>query len=153
MPDVPGQLDLLGWQAPQPVVRHDPHSVRAKSVAARVCQAISATLRESDVPREVVARRMGEFLGRPVSKHMLDAYASQAREEHAISLPRFIALAHATGDRRLLQAVADLFGWAVIESRYLPMIELAAVNEQRQLLARHARVLSLQAARDRKRAC
>jgi hypothetical protein len=150
MRPVPGQLDLLDWTPPQPVARFDERSIRARGVSASMSRAVAASLRECDAPRDVVARRMSEFLGQTVSRHMLDAYASQARDEHVISLPRFIALLHATGDRRLLQAVADLFGWAVIEARYLPMIEMAAVQQQRQALAHKARVLSLAVARERK---
>ena len=152
MRPVAGQLDLLDWRPPQPVARFDERAVRAHGVAAGMSRAIAASLRECEAPREVVARRMSEFLGQPVSRHMLDAYASQAREEHVISLTRFVALLHATGDRRLLQAVADLLGWAVIETRYLPLIELAAVQQQRQALAKQARVLSLAAARGKTRA-
>ncbi|MDE2580111.1 MAG: DNA transposition protein [Rhodospirillales bacterium] len=149
----PRQLDLLGWTPPQPVARFDTRSVRARTLQARMCQAISAALREASVPRQVIAERMSEYLGQTIGVNMLNAYASQAREDHVISLPRFLALVHATGDRRLMQAAADLFGWAVIESRYLPMIELAAVSEQQRALARRARVLSLQARREGGRAC
>ena len=72
---------------------------------------------------------------------MLDAYASEARREHAIPVTRLIALMHATGDRRLLQLIAEPLGWAVIERRYLPMIELAAVQDQRDELAKRADAL------------
>lgn len=152
MGQVAGQLDLLGWQPPQPVTRFDARTVRASGVAAMVSRAVATALRECEAPREVIAQRMGAYLGEHVSRHVLDAYASQARADHRISLPRFVALVHATGDRRLLQACAELFGWAVIESRYLPMIELAAVQQQRQALARQARILSMQAAREGRRA-
>jgi hypothetical protein len=82
------------------------------------------------MPRAEVATRMSEFLGEPVSEHMLNAYASQAREGHKISAARLMALLHVTGDIRLLQVLADPFGWSVIESRYLPLIELAVLREQ-----------------------
>lgn len=145
MAHVPEQLDLLGWTPPQPVRRFEAKSLRARNIAAMASRAVATALRETDVPREVIARRMSEYLGQPVSRNVLDGYASQAREDQTVSLPRFIALLHATGDRRLLQAVADLFGWAVIENRYLPMIELAAVQQQRETLRRRAGVLARQA--------
>ena len=147
MGQVPGQLDLLGWEPPKPVARYEAQAVRASTIPAMTARAVAAALRGTEVPREVIAQRMGAYLGQPISRHMLDAYASQARGDHPISIARFIALVHATGDRRLLQIFADLFEWAVIERQYLPMIELAAVQQQRQALARQARILSLQAAR------
>jgi hypothetical protein len=63
------------------------------------------------------------------------------------SLVRFIALLHATADPRLLQIVADQIGMAVIEKRWLPLIELASLREhedtvkrRRQALQAHARI-------------
>jgi len=79
-----------------------------------------------------------------VPKNMLDAYASQGREDHSISLVRFIALIHATRDRRLLEMVAEQFGWSVIERKHLKMIELAQVEERLDELRRHADALKRQ---------
>ena len=132
------QLDLLAWRAPEIIARFADHQVRAASIAGRVCKAISAALDECGKPRAVVAESMSEFLGARVSKHMLDAYASQAREDHQISVVRFVALIHATGDRRLLELLADAFGWAVIERKYLPLIDLARVRERADELERTA---------------
>jgi len=65
---------------------------------------------------------MSAYLGEDVSENMLNAYASEARDEHIISLVRLIALIHATRDRRPLELIASMFGWAVIERRHLPAI-------------------------------
>ncbi|WP_240554602.1 hypothetical protein [Acetobacter cibinongensis] len=51
-------------------------------------------------------------------------------------MPRFNALIGATGDRRLVEFLAEGHGWTVIERRYLPMIELAAVAERKKELTR-----------------
>ncbi|MBW6399527.1 DNA transposition protein [Roseomonas sp. HJA6] len=135
------QPDLLDWQPPTPVVAFEPAQVRAASLAASVARAVAATLRDSPLPREEVGARMSAYLGERVSKHMLDAYASEQRTDHPIPVTRLVALMHATGDRRLLQLIAEPLGWAVIERRHLPMIELAAVQEQRDELARRADAL------------
>jgi hypothetical protein len=124
------QLDLLAWQPPETVSRFDDHQVRAASIGGRVCKAISAALDGCGKPRADVAEAMSQFLGSRVSTNMLNAYASQAREDHQISVVRFTALIHATGDRRLLELLAESFGWSVIERKYLPLIELAAVRER-----------------------
>jgi len=76
---------------------------------------------------------------------MLNAWASEARDEHTIPLTRLIALLHATRDRRLLELLAAELGWAVIERRHLPMIELAAVQERQDALRRQADRLRYQA--------
>lgn len=141
MPRHPAQPDLLDWQPPETVVAFEPSHVRAASLAASIARAVAATLRDCRLPRDDVAASMSAYLGERVSKHMLDAYASEARQDHPIPVTRLIALTHATGDRRLLQLLADPLGWAVIERRYLPMIELAAVQDQRDELAKRADAL------------
>ena len=88
---------------------------------------------------------MSEFLGDHVTVNMLNAYASPARQDHPISMARFISLLHATKDRRLLELLAEPLGWAVIERRHLPMIELAAVQERQGELNRLADSLRRQA--------
>lgn len=98
----PGQPDLLDWQAPEAVKRFPEEQVRAASFAARVSRAVAVALADADVDRETIAARMSTFLGERVSPAMLDAYASQAREDHRISVPRLMGLLHATRDRRLL---------------------------------------------------
>ena len=130
-PRHPDQLDLLGWAPSEPVVAFDPHTVRAASLAASISKAVSQSLKSCGRPREQVAERMSAYLAEQVSKTMLDAYASEARGEHIINVVRFIALIEATGDRRLLNFIAELFDWSVIERRYLPAIELAERLEKR----------------------
>ncbi len=131
-----GQPDLLEWEPPQPVARFPEEQVRAASLAGRISRAVAAALADSDDCRETIAARMSAFLGERVSPAMLDAYASQAREDHRISVPRFVALLHATRDRRLLELLAEPLGWAVIERRHLPLIEVAAIREHEDELRR-----------------
>lgn len=137
-PRHPAQPDLLEWQPPEPVVAFAPEQVRAASVASSIARAVAAALRDCGASRDDVAQRMSAYLGERVSKAMLDAYASEARREHQIPITRLIALMHATHDRRLLQLIAEPLGWAVIERRYLPLIELAAVQDRQDELRRRA---------------
>jgi hypothetical protein len=148
--NAPGQADLLAWSPPEPVARFERERVRAVSLGVKMKRAIAEALRhqaELGFDRESIAQLMGDFLGEEVPKSALDAWASEAREEHMPSLVRFIALAHATNDRRLLQVMADMVNWAVVERRWLPMIELASirehedkVRERRKALQTHARI-------------
>ena len=126
----PDQMDLLAWQAPEVVRAFPPELVRGASFEARIARAVSVALTDCGVPRAEVADRMSGYLGQKVSLAMLNAYASAAREEHTISLPRFLALMHATGDQRLLELLAEPFGLAVVERKHLPLIEMALVSER-----------------------
>lgn len=125
-------MDLLDWEPPQVVRQFEPDQVRAASLRAMVAKAVSAALRDCEKDREAIAAEMSEYLGEPTSKNILDAYASEAREDHVINVVRFLALVHATGDHRLLQMLADSFGLAVVEKRYLAAVEEAMWAEQEE---------------------
>lgn len=86
--------------------------------------------------RSWIADRMSEFLGEKISKAMLDAYVSPARDGHNISVTRFAALIHVTGDRRLLELLADLFGWCVVDERYADAIKEVELAEKRDEIER-----------------
>lgn len=130
------QLNLLGWTPPQAEMAFDERAVRGSTLAARISRAVAVALAECGKPRAAIAREMSAFLGEAVSAAMLDAYASVARDAHRISVPRLLALVHATGDRRLLQLLAGPMGWAVIEARHLPLIEVALIREHEDELRR-----------------
>ncbi len=139
------QLDLLNWRPAETVARFDDQRVRAASIAGRVCKAIAAALDECGKPREAIAAAMSQFLGQRVSLNMLNAYASEAREDHQISVVRFVALIHATGDRRLLELLAEGFGWSVIERKYLPLIDMARLRERSDELDREVAAIRREA--------
>lgn len=85
---------------------------------ARVAQAISRACdeaRDSGLDRHDVARRMSDILGTEVSKGMIDAYCSQARETHTISLARFKALVRATGCLWLWNVVLEGEGLTLLQ--------------------------------------
>jgi len=139
-----GQLNLLDWQPPEPVAKFDECRVRAASLPGRISHAISAALRDADaagVDRDEIAQRMSRFLGTRISCTALNGYASEAREDRVISVPRFLALLHATRDRRLLELLAEPMGWSVVEHKHLLLIQLAAVQAKQQELKKQAEAL------------
>jgi hypothetical protein len=130
-------LDLLSWQPSSPrVERFDEQTVRAATINGKVSLAVSRILMdakarsEEPLEREDVARRMSDFLGEDVSKHMIDAYASQSREDHKISVVRAVALMHATQDYRLLTLLAEELGLTVIPRKYEGTVREAILAEK-----------------------
>jgi hypothetical protein len=128
--------DLLSWQPPEPVQRFEPDQVRAASLDQRLCKAMALALKHCGLDRVDVADRMSEFLGESVSVAMLNAYVSPARETHKISVVRFMALVHVTRDRRLLELLADPFGWCVVDERYADAIAEVELAEKREEIER-----------------
>lgn len=128
--------DLLAWAPPQPVKAFAPERVRAASLGATLARGVSEALKGAGRSRDQVAEEMSAYLGETVTTNVLDKYASEAAAEHVINIVRFIALIHATRDRRLLQLIAEQFDWAVVEQRHVDAIELAAQLEHRSELDR-----------------
>jgi hypothetical protein len=143
-------LDLLAWEAPQVVPQIDAYSMKAGTLRVRIARAVALVLRECELPREEIVKRMCGFLDEEVSLAMLNAYASQAREEHTISAIRLVALAHATGDVRALQALIEPLDHAIIPTRFLPAIEAELTAEQADAFAQRAEELKQQAAAARR---
>lgn len=137
----PRQPNLLDWEPPQAEIAFEEREVRGTTFAARISRAVSIALRESGKPRARIAAAMSAFLGDEVSTPMLDAYASVGRDQHNISVARYLALMHATGDRRLLELLAEPLGWAVIERRHLPLIKVAAIRDREDELRREREAL------------
>ena len=134
------QPDLLDWAPPEPVVRFDPRTVRGATLGAKIAKAVSQAMADHEGSREQIAVAMGKFLGQDVRPSLLNSYASESRDD-VINVVRFMALIAVTGDRRLLELLAGEMGWAVIERRYLTLINLAAVQERQSELRGHADAL------------
>jgi hypothetical protein len=139
--------DLLDWEPPVIVRRFDDDRVRTATLRSRIARAVSETLRDCEHSREVVATAMSDWLGEEVSKNMLDAYASEAREDHTIPYLRLLALTEVTRDPRLLQIGAEMFGYIVVEERYRHWIragmEYDRVNSAKEVAAHSEREAEL----------
>ena len=123
-------MELLNWQPPEPAVRFDEREVWGATLGARVCRAMALALAECEADRDEIALRMSEYLGVKVPKAMLDAYVSEARDTHTINIVRFAALVHATKDWRLLSLLPELFGFAVVDERYVSVIRATQMRER-----------------------
>ncbi len=128
--------DLLSWEPPAVVRRFDETRIRKATLRARVAGAVSETLKDCELGREEIAERMSEWLGEEVTKNMLDAYASEAREAHTITYHRLVALIHVTGDVRPLQTGAEMFGHLVVDNKFMKFIELGLKTERSERIKR-----------------
>lgn len=135
-------LDLLAWEPPEPpAVRYDEPeavAVRAASLRASVIRAMRMAESASGKSRDQIAAEMSEYLGEDVSKPVLDQYMSEAREDYTVNVVRFLAFLHVTGDRRPLTLLAEPFGLALIDDRYLAAVEEAMCAEKIEELQKRA---------------
>lgn len=130
-------LDLLNWKPAEPKIeRYAEELVRAATLGSKVSKAVAQSLHdarvreENPLDREHVAEAMSAYLGDDVPKNTLDAYASQARETHNISVIRAMALMNATSDFRLLGMIAEELGLTVIPRKYEYAVREAILAEQ-----------------------
>ena len=91
--------------------------------------------------RQDVAARMSELLGSEVSKGMIDAYCSQARETHTISLVRFKAFVRATGCLWLWEIALDGEGLTLLQGEEAILAQAAWAQQQADHYAQQARLL------------
>jgi hypothetical protein len=128
--------DLFDWQPPRVAVGFEKEQLPGNRIASRISRAVALALKECGKPRSEVARLMSEELGYPISEATLDAYASEAKESHKISLERFIALIMATGCHDLLGFVAEFFEHVVVPERFGSLIELHLIEEHEREIQR-----------------
>lgn len=131
-PRDPGTIDLFKEYQPAPVVeRFSEDSVKAWNAQGRLSKAVALTLDESGMSRPQIAKAMSDLLQEEVSKHMLDAYASQARENQ-ISALRLMALVMVTGDARPLNTLLADADMIVVPAKYEALMRRERAKEMRE---------------------
>lgn len=133
--------DLFEWQPPRVAVGFDKDQLPGNRIASRISRAVALALRDCGKTRAEVAALMSAELGYPVSEATLDAYASEAKETHKISLERFVALIMATGCNDLLGFVAAFFDHVVVPERFASLIELHLIEEHERDILRRKQAL------------
>ncbi|MGE4321740.1 MAG: hypothetical protein AB7E60_01770 [Sphingobium sp.] len=98
------------FDAPQPATL----PAALAGMDARVARTVAEALKHDDRDRTVIAAQMSVLLGEDVTKLMLDAYASPARDGHNISFARMCALVAVTNRFDLLDRELRAIGAAVL---------------------------------------
>jgi hypothetical protein len=106
-----------------------------------ISSAVGRALKEDSRPRAVVAGAVSALLGEDVSKFMLDAYASEAREGHSISAGRFLALMAATERLDILDAVISRIGGRVLVGEEFHTARVGHLMAQKQRIDEELRAL------------
>ena len=109
------------------IARCDPEILRGGSGATldvKISKAVAIAMDRSEKSREQIAEEMTAYLdGRRVSKDMLDAYASPGREDHRITLERFMALAQVTNPYGMLAFICEAYGFVAVPQKYSKIVD------------------------------
>lgn len=98
---------------------------------------VARMLREDPRPRAEIARAVSQLLGESVTKLMLDAYASEARDGHNVPAHRWWAVIVACDRFDVADAMAKRAGARVLSGEEIKAAELGHLQAQtRELQAR-----------------
>ena len=95
-----------------------------------VAASVAAALKGDPRSREEIAGATSALLGEDVSKLMLDAYASEARDCHNISAARLFALIAVTERFDLLDSLTRRIGAAILVGAEIATAELGHIDTQ-----------------------
>lgn len=117
------------FDAPQPATL----PAALAGMDARIARTVAEALKDDERDRAIIAAEMSLLLDEEVSKAMLDAYASPARDGHNISFARMLALIAVTNRHDLLDREVREIGAAVLVGEE---IKAAKVGHLRSKIAR-----------------
>ena len=95
-----------------------------------IASGVARALKEDSRERHEIAGAVSALLDETVSKQMLDAYASESRDNFNISAGRFFALIAATGRFDILDAVASRAGARVLVGAEITTARLGHIDRQ-----------------------
>jgi hypothetical protein len=114
------------FEPPKPVAEDAALAGFDRYIAAAVARA----LKEDTRSRLEIAAAMTALLDDNVTKFMLDAYASGARDHHNISADRFLGLVAVTQRFDLLDAALRRIGAALLVGEEIITAELGNIDRQ-----------------------
>lgn len=126
------------FDAPQPATL----PAALAGVDARIARTVAEILKHDDRERSVIAAEMSVLLSYEVSKSMLDAYASPARDEHNISFSRMLALIAVTNRFDLLDRETRPIGAAVLVGEEIFTAEIGHIDSEISKLQQRKKDLS-----------
>lgn len=121
----PAQLGFT-FEPPAPATSPADLAGFDRFIAASVGRALKGDTRS----RAEIAWAMSELLDDEVSRWMLDGYASEARENHNISVDRFLALIAVTNRFDILDAAVRRVGAALLVGDEIKTAELGNIDRQ-----------------------
>lgn len=139
MPKAKAHPGQLGFAFEAPIARTGLAAMAG--LERRISATVGTILASDSRSRAVLAAEISDLLDEPVSKEMLDAYASPAREGHKVPMSRFMALVAVTGRHDLLDPLMREIGAALLVGEEVLTARVGHVRQQiRELQAEMRRL-------------
>lgn len=134
MPKAKAQLDQLGFNFTEP---KPARGVGALAGFEREVASLVGTILASDSrSRYEIAALMSEILDEDITKTMLDAWSSGAREDHRVAFSRLAALVVVTDRQDLLRPIMSKLGVSLLIGAE---VETARIGQLEQMIERARR--------------
>lgn len=95
-----------------------------------ICEAVAEILNSDGRRREVIAAEMSVLLDDEISRAMLDAYASPARDQHRVAMSRFFALVAVTKRHDVFDRLVRKIGATLLVGEEVHTARLGHVTRQ-----------------------
>jgi hypothetical protein len=105
----------------------------------RISRCVGAMLNSDSRPRELLAAEMSILLDEEVSRAMLDAYSSPARDQHKVPMSRFLALVAVTQRHDLLDPLMREIGAALLIGEEVKTARLGQIERAMAMLEEERR--------------
>lgn len=112
---------------------------------AITASAVAEILKGDPRSRFDIAGAVSKLMDEDVSKLMLDAYASEARDGHRISFDRMLALVAATGRYDVLRAALRRIGADLLVGEEVYLAEIGNLESQKRAIDTRLRMLKSEA--------
>jgi len=126
--------DQLGFGFDAPVPASGPAALAG--LERRIAAMIGTILNSDARAREVIAAEMSVLLDEDVSRAMLDAYASPAREGHKVIMSRALALVTVCNRHDLLDPILREIGAALLVGPEVHTARIGHLDQQIAMLKR-----------------
>lgn len=115
-------------------------------IDAIVSASVARMLRQDGRTRGEIAGHVSRLLGRPVSKSMLDVYASESHEQHNVPMSRWMAIVAATDNFEVADAVMKHIGARLLSGDEIKAAELGHLQAERDAIDARMKALRTVAA-------
>lgn len=110
-------------------------------IERQIASAVSLMLKEDARTRNHIAAGVSDLLDDEVSKQMLDAYCSEAKDTHNISFGRMLALVAETGRFDVLNSLVGRIGARLVVGEEVLTVELGHIETEIQRLQERRQTL------------
>lgn len=133
----PGQLGFV-FEAPSPASA----PAQLAGLERQICRTVGTILASDPRSREVIAAEISVLLDEEVSRAMLDAYASPAREDHKVPMCRFLALVAVCQRQDLLDPLIRQIGAALLVGEEVMTARIGHLRQHRNKIDEELRALT-----------